>query len=585
MTSTAEPNPQFRVLFRQFLFRIFDLEVLSARAQGDSQRLLGQFAALLLFISLMFAWGLLGLDPAGMPPSARLGFALFMEHILIATTMLAVGIFAVFTWDSTFPDRRDVLALMPLPVHPRTMFLARIAAAGTALLLVVVLLNAASGLGWPFAFAFLGPAQGGLLSAARWFISYWLTLFAAGAFVYSSLLAVQGLAAQILPRRLFLRASGLMQMGAFCLVVCVFVLEPPVDGLQILNAPEYSRLILSVPTYWFLGLLHELAGSMDPAMAPLASRAWLGLVIAGATAAAAYALSYARTIRQIIEEPDITSRSQSARWLPRFGNPMQTAIGQFCIRSMARSRQHRLILAFYWGIGLACIILLLQSFATAPGGSGAPSGLVLRQPNVPFLAATVMMLVAAVVGARVVFAFPLDLRANWIFRAAGFRGGVKTLVAARRALLLLSVVPVWLVTATMCLTLWPWRQAAGHLAVLGLLGSILADVCLHGYRKIPFTCSYLPGKSQAHLVFLGAIAVVWLVFVAAPYELEALLQPPTTILILLFLLAAAIAVRWRGGSSAGSGGIEPQFEEEGTPAILELGLYRDGAVLGTRPPD
>jgi hypothetical protein len=27
---------QFRVLYRQFLFRVFDLEVLSAHAQGDA---------------------------------------------------------------------------------------------------------------------------------------------------------------------------------------------------------------------------------------------------------------------------------------------------------------------------------------------------------------------------------------------------------------------------------------------------------------------------------------------------------------------------------------------------------------------
>ena len=43
---------QFRVLYRQFLFRIVDLEVLSAQALGDANRLLGQFAALLVFISV-----------------------------------------------------------------------------------------------------------------------------------------------------------------------------------------------------------------------------------------------------------------------------------------------------------------------------------------------------------------------------------------------------------------------------------------------------------------------------------------------------------------------------------------------------
>ncbi|HEX3682052.1 MAG TPA: hypothetical protein VHU83_05865 [Bryobacteraceae bacterium] len=42
---------QFRVLYREFLFRIIDLEMLSKHAEGDSRTLLGQFASLLIFAS------------------------------------------------------------------------------------------------------------------------------------------------------------------------------------------------------------------------------------------------------------------------------------------------------------------------------------------------------------------------------------------------------------------------------------------------------------------------------------------------------------------------------------------------------
>ncbi len=48
---------QFRVLYRQFLFRMVDLELLSADALGDSNKLLGQFAALLIFVSVFFLSG------------------------------------------------------------------------------------------------------------------------------------------------------------------------------------------------------------------------------------------------------------------------------------------------------------------------------------------------------------------------------------------------------------------------------------------------------------------------------------------------------------------------------------------------
>ena len=51
---------QFRVLFREFLFRLVDLELLSAHAQGDASWLLGQFAALLVFLSICFCFPALG---------------------------------------------------------------------------------------------------------------------------------------------------------------------------------------------------------------------------------------------------------------------------------------------------------------------------------------------------------------------------------------------------------------------------------------------------------------------------------------------------------------------------------------------
>ena len=40
---------QFRVLYREFLFRMVDLELLSTQARGDMSKLFGQFASLLIW--------------------------------------------------------------------------------------------------------------------------------------------------------------------------------------------------------------------------------------------------------------------------------------------------------------------------------------------------------------------------------------------------------------------------------------------------------------------------------------------------------------------------------------------------------
>ena len=86
-------------------------------------------------------------------PDLGLVLAWVEAHFLISTTMLVVGLFAVLSWESMFPDRRDVLVLSPLPVRGRTLFLAKVAAVATALSLTVLALNIFPGLAAPFVFA------------------------------------------------------------------------------------------------------------------------------------------------------------------------------------------------------------------------------------------------------------------------------------------------------------------------------------------------------------------------------------------------------------------------------------------------
>src|ERR1035438_1718438 len=103
---------QFRVLYRQFLFRLMDVELLSASARGDSSGLLGQFGALLIFGSVLLSWGAVSVGQA-IRDKGSAAPVWSVERFMVSLTMLVVGIFALLNWDSTFPDRRDVLVLAP----------------------------------------------------------------------------------------------------------------------------------------------------------------------------------------------------------------------------------------------------------------------------------------------------------------------------------------------------------------------------------------------------------------------------------------------------------------------------------------
>ena len=578
---------QLRILYRQFLFQVVDLELLSSHAQGDASKLLGQFAALLIFFGVSFSMSILGSGGSHMPRAALLIGAWGMEHVLIATTMLVVGMFAVLSWDSTFPDKRDVLILAPLPVGARTLFLAKVAASATALCLTVVALNGLASLAWPLA---LAPPSDGILgllltpAVYRTFAAYWITVILAGSLIYAAVLCLQGLAMQLLSRQRFLRVSALLQMAAFALLVGVYFLQPSIATPRDLIAPQNQGLLAWLPSYWFLALFQQLNGSMHPALVPLARRAWIGLAVVGCGTAVAYLLAYFRTLRRIVEEPDITPGFRRGGWLPSFGTSFETAVAQLSIRTLLRSRQHRLIFAFYLGIGFAITIRFLKTPAVPLQLSATPVNSPWQLLSGALMASSIVMMSAWIVGIRVVFSMPLDLRANWMFRIAPLPGACECLAARRRALIVLALAPAWVGSAALFLSLWPWKPALYHVAVLGLLGATIVEVCLHGAQKIPFTCSWLPGRSNFHIAFWLCVGLLMtLVKQGVQFEQRAIRNTRMGTALLLALGTAAFLARWRTVAQAQLENRELQFEDDIPPVILGLGLHRDG-VLTIEPP-
>ena len=557
---------QFRVLYRKFLFRVVDLELLAP--QGDTNKLLGQFAGLLIFCSL---WLSLIAAVASGPDRYNLLletlYAWMAQHFLIATTMLAVGLFTVMSWETTFPDRRDVLILSPLPVRARTLLFAKLAAVATAVSITVSALNVFTGLLLPWGFA-----SGGATHVIRAFGAWWVTQFAAGLFLFCSVLTVQGLA-QLLPRQAYLRVSSWLQTTFFILLLTVYFLQPPFAEVRDLLSNE--RALRWIPSYWFFGLFHQLNGAALPQLAFLAPRAWTGLSVASCGVAAAYLISYFRTLRMIAEQPDILPGRRSLHWLPRFGDSLQTAVAQFSVRTLLRSRHHRVVLTFYLGIGLGLAMFISHTHEVYLRASGFGEWYRL---NAPLLMASCLIMCAAVLGTRVVFSLPLEVRANWIFRIMPRAGVTRCLTASRRSLYALAVAPIWLASAALFFRLWPWRVAAEHLALLAALGAIVAELCLHRFHKIPFTCSYLPGKTQFNmaLVYLGLFLLVteW----AADREMAALGNTALYVITLGVLVTVALLARWRTVAAARSEEGQVQFEEMLDPAVFALNLHRDGVT-------
>jgi len=555
---------QFRVLYREFLFRMVDLEVLSP--QGDIKNLLGQFGGILVYFSALVALGVMFFDPRKMTPRAATAQIWGTEHFLISTTMLVMGLFAVLSWDSTFLDRRDVLVLSPLPVRPWTIFLAKTAALGAALGLTTAALNALPGITWGL-LIFPQP-NSGLLGPFRTLAAYWIAALAGAGFIFCSILALQGLAGQ-LPRRWYLRLSAVLQIGVFCVLMVTYFLEPPLSNPWAFAAPQNQHALAELPSYWYLGLLQFLSGNGVPGTAAAAARAVIGLSAAALAAGTAYLLAYFRSLRKIVEEPDIVPGARGGVWLPRFGNPFSTAVVRFSIRTLLRSRQHRIILAFYLGIGFA-LLILLSRIGEGPHRPGTAPPV-----NVPLLLAGVLMLAFWVMGTRAVFALPLEFHANWIFRLVPLGGPAACLKAGRRALIALSAGPLWLISAALYPWFLPRRPLLMHMVVLALLGLVLCELCMQNFRKIPFTCSYLPGKSRIHMAILGVWPVIALTAAGVAWESRAFYDPFDYGEIVAGLAALLVAARWSASRLAHADETTVVFDESMPPVLQTLGLRFD----------
>jgi len=196
-----------------------------------------------------------------------------------------------------------------------------------------------------------------------------------------------------------------------------------------------------------------------------------------------------------------------------------------------------------------------------------------RRVNFPTLGASLLVLCATWLGIRTVFSLPLDLRANWLFRVTPALGGPERLSAVRRALLAASVFTVLAASAALLLRFWPWTTVAEHLLVLGLLGSLLADISLRDFRKIPFTCSYLPGKSKVHMVFWFVIfPVVLAIHRFAQLEARAMASPLRYCAMAGTVAAAAFAARLLANTGANRSEPEVQYEDSASYELTRLRL-------------
>lgn len=129
-------------------------------------------------------------------------------------------------------------------------------------------------------------------------------------------------------------------------------------------------------------------------------------------------------------------------------------------------------------------------------------------------------------------------------------------------------------TTPIYLVLWGPGLALAHTAFWVLMAGALTELLLCRFHKVPFTCSYVPGKANLKLLWpLYALALTAYASWTARLELWLLGRPLLWGVATGTLLAGLITViAWRRRALASASHL--QYEEAVDPAVQVLGVMR-----------
>jgi hypothetical protein len=563
---------QFRELYRLFFGRFLenDLICLDGDTTGTLTGILALLAAPGLFLPF-FEFVQFGSYPLCVKPwQARDMAALPDKALHVGLAMTVLGIVTALEWDAILPDRRDTAVLRPLPVRLGVIFAAKIAALAKFWLAFTLVLSGVSSVFFPMA-----VIQNSPLGLLLWYVRAHVTAVLAGnAFVFLAMIAAQGLLLNVLGWRRYRRWAPLAQSALVTALLAMFFTGL---GTAFMMRPDghATGLLLWLPPAWFVGLYQTQLGWTQPVFVELAAMAKAGLPAAAGLAAAGYALSYRKSVTRAFEDADgpaAAAPGVGRRLLEAAVNrallptPAQRASFHFVWNTMLRSRSHRVLAATYAGVGFA---LVFQSLA---GMLASGNRAWLQRAHPALLAAPLVLSLFILYGLRYAFTVPAELRANWLFQVAGRETPGEYLAGARKAALLLGVVPLYALLLPVHVTLWGWTLGGLHVLYGLTVAWLLMHALMLNLDKLPFTCSYVPGKANLKASW-PLYVIAYLAYVSAFSALEYfILQSPSR--FPLFLAGAAAArlgmESWRRRMLAGEFALV--FDERPEPAVRTLGL-------------
>ena len=535
---------QFAILTRHFFGRLFRNDMVDFEDQMKEKIIVA-----LSLLTVFFSWASwLMLFKYHFVPDVNRSWQ--EKNYIFTLMMLVFAVITLLEWDILYPDRRDFLNLTPLPVRLRTIFAAKLASFVLFIGLFSVAMMSVSSI--LFSMYLTEWRANSLVLAVRYVFSHLAAGFAACFAVFFSVVFLQFLMMAILPAALFRKsamAARFVLAAGLIFILLSFAVAPAVLGRSFHDLESLKEtgdpFMFRFPPLWFVGLYEVLLGTRDAVFEAEARTAGLAFVLALVAFVGSGAVSYRRHVRKTLEVrkagPSFLRLRDGWRKIlaaSLLRTPEERAVYSFFSDTLRSSPEHRMTLVYYLAAGTAGIFVLVAAYREAFRTLTPGNGFLLVLP--------LLLAFTVVVALRVLVDRPAALEANWVFRLSETPRTSRYASGLRKAVVLKFLVPLFLGVFVVHAVLWDFRAALSH-ASFGLVVSVLGvQAAFFRYRKIPFACSWVPGKLKLHFTVFPCLIGLLLSMMALAAIEKSVLADPARALVFIAASAAAGLALWQG---------------------------------------
>ena len=533
---------QFLILTRHFFLRLFINDIVFFE-ESMQQKVIAIIAILAIFsghLSKALLTKYLWFRDMNTSWVEKCHFLLF--------AMLVISFISILEWDLIFPDSRDFANLVPLPLRVRTMFLSKF----TSFFLFVCLFALAVASISTFVFWIHLPKWQSptLVYSLRFVLTHIVTVFAACisiSFVFALLI---GILMTVLGHRIFNLVSVYIRsilMIALVFLISFFLFElikipqlfPSLPALKQNN----SLFLYLFPPMWFVGLYETLLGNNDPLFQALAKWAVPAVILPLIAFFLISAIGYRKYLGKMREVKrgkmhlnrmrQGIKESINALFLK---NPIQRAVFYFFGNTIKKSNLHRMRLASYMVVAVGIVLILLAAKRTALGNFDNFDMTVL---SIPFVLSFFLVL-----GIRATSQIPVAIEANWIFRLGEIADKKHYLIGFKKGIIFFAILPLFVVLFIFYSFLWGLIIAAIFCLYGFAVSVLLVEIVFINHRKIPFACTYLPGKGKLHIFWIVyLISLISYVSIMSSMAYKLLLNPAGLIYFFAVVVFLFILIR------------------------------------------